>query len=87
MAIYASLTAAYAKAIYIDGTKEFADIRPEYVEPVKQHAAATYSEVQIDNALAQGWITQQEYVETMQLKYPGWELPQPEPTTTEGEAV
>jgi hypothetical protein len=35
MAIYASLTAAYAKAIYIDGTKRFSEIRPEYVEPVK----------------------------------------------------
>lgn len=65
MAIYASLVQAYAKAIFIDGTKRFSEIRPEYVEPVKVHAKATYSLTQIDNALAQGWISQQEYNETI----------------------
>lgn len=66
--IYASLTAAYAKAIYIDGTKRFSEIRPEYVEPVKQYAATNYSTEQIQNALNQGWITQQEYDDTMAYK-------------------
>lgn len=65
MPIYASLTAAYAKAIYIDGTKKFSDIRPEYVEPVKQHAATKYTREQIDSALARGFITQQEYDDTV----------------------
>lgn len=65
MPIYASLTLAYAKAIYLGGGKTFADIRPEYVEPVKQFAAANYTLEQIDNALAQGWITQQEYDDTI----------------------
>jgi hypothetical protein len=65
MPIYQSLTAAYAKAIYIDGTKRFSDIRSEYVEPVKQYAAANYTLAQIDNALAQGWITQDEYNQTI----------------------
>lgn len=65
MPIYASLTAAYAKAIYIDGTKKFSEIRPEYVEPVKQHAATKYTRAQIDSALSQGFITQQEYDDTL----------------------
>jgi ribulose bisphosphate carboxylase small subunit len=66
--IYQSLTLAYAKAIYLYGSKRFSDIRPEYVEPVKQYAAINYTVEQIDNALAQGWITQQEYDETMTYK-------------------
>jgi hypothetical protein len=65
MAIYPSLTQAYAKAIYIDGTKKFSEIRTEYVEPVKQYAAANYTLEQIDNALARGFITQQEYDDTI----------------------
>lgn len=68
MTVYASLTKAYAQAIYLDGTKRFSDIRAEYVEPVKQYAAANYSQTQIDNALAQGWITQQEYDDTLAYK-------------------
>lgn len=68
MAIYQSLTAAYAKAIYIDGTKTFSVIRAEYVEPVKQYAATNYSVEQIQNALSHGWITQQEYDQTIAYK-------------------
>lgn len=65
MTIYVSLTAAYAKAIYIDGTKTFSVIRAEYVEPVKQYAAANYTDLQISNSLTKGWITQQEYDDTL----------------------
>lgn len=68
MAIYASLTAAYSKAIYTDGTKKFADIKPEYIEPVKQFAAANYPDTHIMNALDKGYITQQEFDETMAYK-------------------
>lgn len=77
MPIYQSLVIAYAKAIYRDGTKRFADIRPEYVAPVKQYAADTYYINVIDNALAVGYISQQEYADTMALKGP--EDPQYEP--------
>lgn len=70
MAIYASLTQAYAKAIYLDGTKTFTQIRPEYVAPVKQYAATNYTDVQIAETLDSGYITQQEYDETMAIKYP-----------------
>jgi membrane peptidoglycan carboxypeptidase len=68
MTIYAGLTKAYAQAIYLDGTKKFPEILPTYVEPVKQYAAANYTQEQIDNALAQGWITQQEYDDTLAYK-------------------
>jgi hypothetical protein len=68
MAIINSLTKAYAQAIYLDGTKKFSEIRPEYVEPVKQYAAANYALYQIDNALAKGWITQDEYNQTIAYK-------------------
>jgi hypothetical protein len=68
MALYQNLVIAYAKAIYLDGTKKFSEIRPEYVEPVKQYAAANYTQTQIDDAFANGWITQQEYDDTMAYK-------------------
>ncbi len=68
MPIYQSLVAAYGTAIYKYGTKTFAQIRPEYVDPVKQHAATNYELSDIDNALAQGWITQQEYDDTIALR-------------------
>jgi hypothetical protein len=68
MPIYASLTALYAKAIYIDGSKRFPDIRQEYVPYVKQYAATNYTLEQIDNALAQTWITQAEYDDTLALR-------------------
>ena len=66
--LYQSLTNAYAKAIYIDGTKRFPEIRPEYVEPVKQHAANVYTDQQILSALDRQFITEQEFDETMAYK-------------------
>lgn len=68
MAVYPSLTKAYAQAIYIDGTKHFTDIKPEYVEPVKQYAGVNYTRDQIDQALSLGRITQEEYDQTMVYK-------------------
>lgn len=66
--IYQSLTNAYAKAIYKDGTKRFPEIRAEYAEPVKQHAANVYSDSDILNALDRQFITEQEFDETMAYK-------------------
>lgn len=66
--IYPSLTTAYAKAIYIDGTRRFAEIREEYVQPVKELAAVKYREEQILNAFERQWITDSEFNETMTLK-------------------
>lgn len=54
-------------------------IKPEYVQPVKQYAAATYSYDQIDNALAKGWITAQEHADTTALMPPRPTPPEPNP--------
>lgn len=66
--IYESLKQAYARAIYKDYTKKFSEIRVEYVEPVKQYAAANYDQSTLDNALLVGNITAQEYDDTMAYK-------------------
>lgn len=60
----------YARNIYLYGTNSFQTVPTEYVEPIKQYAAATFSNEQIKNALDKGWITQQEYDDTMAIKYP-----------------
>ncbi|PYI57009.1 hypothetical protein [Paenibacillus flagellatus] len=70
MPIYAFRTNTYARNIYLYGTQSFADIPAAYVQPVKQYAAETFTVAQIDNALEQGWITQQEYDDTMAIAFP-----------------
>lgn len=68
MAVYPFRTSAYARDIYLYGNRRFSDIPAEYREPVKQYAAQNFTQEQIDYALAMGWITQQEYDETMAYK-------------------
>lgn len=58
-------TSTYARNIYIFGTTTFAQIPDEYIVPVEQYAAATYSLSQIDNALASGYIDQAHYDATI----------------------
>lgn len=65
MAVIGLLTKQYAVCIYIYGTRKFSTIPQEYHTPVKQYAAENYTLEQIDNALAQGYITEQEYQETL----------------------
>lgn len=75
MAIYPFRTSNYASNIYIWGTTRFELIPTEYHEPVKQFAAANFTvepyapaenrTKQIDIALANGWITQQEREQTV----------------------
>lgn len=60
-----SLKVAYSTAIYRHGTKTFPEIMSAYVEPVKEYASAAYSKTDIDRALANGWITEDEYAETV----------------------
>lgn len=55
----------YAWAIYIDGTRNFAGTNVTYHEEIKQYAALNFTIYQIDNALSQLWITQQEYDQTL----------------------
>lgn len=70
MTIYSFRTSTYARNIYLYGTYSFTELQannPDYVLPVKQYAATNYTREQIDNALTQGWITQQEYDDTIVL--------------------
>lgn len=74
MAIYTFRTNTYARNIYLYGTERltardgFGGIPTEYYIPVEQKAAELYTNEQIQNALTQGWINQQEYDETMTYK-------------------
>jgi hypothetical protein len=55
-----------ARNIYLYGNYGFLAItNAEYIERIKKYAAETFTKEQIDNALLQGWITQQEYGETI----------------------
>jgi hypothetical protein len=67
MAVYQPLVSTYARNIYLYGTRSFSIISQEYVQPVKEYAAKNFTRVQIDNALAKTWITQQEYDDTVAL--------------------
>lgn len=73
MAVHPFRIGSYARDIYIFGTKRFTardgypTIPEEYVQPVKEYAAKTYTQSQLNNALAQTFINQQEYDETIAL--------------------
>jgi hypothetical protein len=64
-------TSTYARNIYLYGTQRltardgFTGVPVDYYIPVEQYAATTFSREQIDNAFAQGWLTEQEYNETV----------------------
>ncbi|KKX54203.1 hypothetical protein X546_17805 [Brevibacillus borstelensis cifa_chp40] len=68
MPIYSWMVSTYARDIYLFGNRTFAQIPEPYVEPVKEYAAETYRQDQLDNALEKGWITQEEYDDTMAYK-------------------
>jgi hypothetical protein len=67
MAINNLLVKAYAVNIFKYGNRAFSTIPTEYVEPVKQYAATNFTLQEIDNALEKGYITEQEYTETLAL--------------------
>lgn len=80
MPIYSFMVGSYAREIYLYGNRTFATINQSYVDPVKIYAATGYFNgqpttnftgfeiSQVDNALAQGWISQQEYDDTIALR-------------------
>jgi hypothetical protein len=65
MAAIPMLTRQYALCVYKYGTRQFSTVVAEYHEPVKQYAAENYTLEIIDYALLKGFITEQEYVDTM----------------------
>jgi predicted RNA-binding protein associated with RNAse of E/G family len=70
MPIYTWRTSSLARDIYLYGNRTFQQVPVEYVEPIKQYAANTFDQDDLDNALTNGWITQQEYNDTMAYKNP-----------------
>ena len=68
MPIYSWMVSTYARDIYIFGNRDFSQIPEGYVEPVKQYAATSFRQDQIDNALEKGWISEGEYDDTMAYK-------------------
>lgn len=78
MPIYTWRVSTYAMDIYLFGNRTFQDAPVLYIEPIKIYAATGYvngvkedepfAQAEIDNALAQNWITQQEYDDTMTYK-------------------
>lgn len=83
MSVNTLLVRSYVLTVYMTGRNSLANIailRPEYVEPVKQHAADTLYIEDIDAALTNGWVTQEEHADTLALKGP--EDPQHRPPIT-----
>ena len=73
-----SLVMSYSKAIYLHGTRTFSTILPDYVEPVKVYSATGitngihypvafngFALLELEAALAEGRITEQEYLDTI----------------------
>jgi predicted RNA-binding protein associated with RNAse of E/G family len=62
--IFQPLVSDYAIDIYIYGSRTLANIPTDYYIPVEQYAATTFTADELQTALANGWITQQQYTET-----------------------
>jgi hypothetical protein len=74
MAVYTFKANSYAMKIYLYGSERltardgFAGVSAEYYIPVQQSAAKNFTLIETDNALANGWINQQEYDETISYR-------------------
>lgn len=68
MAVLSFRTSSYARDVYLYGNRKIADTPTEYHEPVKDYAANTFSQTQVDDALTKTYISQTEYDETMAYK-------------------
>ena len=66
--VYSWKVGGSSRMIYLDGTKAFAQLTAEYVEPVKVRASTDFDYGQIDDAFTKGYINQQEYNDTIVLK-------------------
>lgn len=70
MAVNSLLVRQYAVCVYVYGTRKFSTVVADYHEPVKEYAGKAYTLEQIDNALVRGYITENEYVETISYTTP-----------------
>ena len=62
------LVKAYATNIITYGNRNFSTIPEEYVPVVKQYIADNYTNAQIDKALENRYITEQDFTDIMTLK-------------------
>lgn len=65
MNIIEMLVRQYAVCLYVHGTRSFETVVKDYHEPVKKYAAEKYTLEQIDQALVKGYITEDEYQQTI----------------------
>jgi len=65
MAIAQVLVKQYGVCVYQDGTRTLASVNNAYVEPVKEYVAQNYNLSVIDKALEKGFITEEDYRETI----------------------
>lgn len=65
MAVHNLLVKAYGVNIYKYGNRTFSTIPVDYHDPVKMHVADTYTLSDIDKALVEQYITQEEYDATL----------------------
>jgi uncharacterized protein (UPF0303 family) len=63
--ILSFMVSTYAMEIYIQGTNTLTAIPSSYYIPVEEYAATNYTGIQIEQAWSNGWITAQQYQETM----------------------
>jgi hypothetical protein len=71
MAVLASITTQYAKAVYRDHTRTFESVPLSYKQAVMEYAAHNYYIETIQGALDAGTITQEQYDGTLALKVAG----------------
>lgn len=69
MAVLSFRRNTFARNVYLYGNTKLIDVPMEYVEPVKEYAAGTFAESQIEDALIYKYITQIEFDETIALIY------------------
>ncbi|GEM_PF-5692167 len=65
MAVIQMLVRQYAVCVYIHGTRKFETVVADYHEAAKEYAAENYTLEQIDRALVNGYITEEEYQQTI----------------------
>lgn len=64
----ALLTKAYAVNIITYGNRNFSTIPADYVQPVKEYIAQNFTDIQIDKAIENGYITEQDFTDIMTIK-------------------
>ncbi|MEE6450539.1 hypothetical protein RAH41_08210 [Gottfriedia acidiceleris] len=80
MTVYSFRIGPYARDIYLYGRQKLDTIPVEYYTPVENYAAKNFTRGQILNALERGYITQQQYDETIALISDEVVLPMSAPT-------